>query len=132
MQYSAVVASDERIRIVIVEDNAVFREALELLLGLRGDLLVVASVSDGEEVVPVCREHNPNVALMDYRLPGLDGIEATRALKEACPSVAVVALTASANRDEMEALKEAGAVACLTKDQELEEIVEAIHRAAAA
>jgi len=126
------VAADERIRIVIIEDNAVFREALELLLGLRSDLIVVASVSDGEEAVPACREHDPNVALMDYRLPGLDGIEATRALKEACPSVAVVALTASANRDEMEALKEAGAVACLTKDQELEEIVEAIHRAAAA
>jgi DNA-binding NarL/FixJ family response regulator len=132
LQYSAVVTADERIRIVIVEDNAVFREALELLLGLRGDLHVVASVADGEEAVPACRLHNPNVALMDYRLPGLDGIEATRALKAACPSVAVVALTASANRDEMEALKEAGAVACLTKDQELEEIVEAIHRAAAA
>lgn len=132
MQYSRDVAADERIRIVIIEDNAVFREALELLLGLRSDLVVVASVSDGEEAVPACREHNPNVALMDYRLPGLDGIEATRALKEACPSVAVVALTASANRDEMEALKEAGAVACLTKDQELEEIVDAIHRAAAA
>ena len=125
-------AADERIRIVIIEDNAVFREALELLLGLRSDLVVVASVSDGEEAVPACREHNPNVALMDYRLPGLDGIEATRALKDACPNVAVVALTASANRDEMEALKEAGAVACLTKDQELEEIVDAIHRAAAA
>jgi two-component system response regulator DesR len=132
LQYSRVVAGDERIRIVIVEDNAVFREALELLLGLRSNLVVVASVSDGEEAVPACREHNPHVALMDYRLPGLDGIEATRALKEACPSVAVVALTASANRDEMEALKEAGAVACLTKDQELEEIVDAIHRAAAA
>jgi two-component system response regulator DesR len=126
------VAADKRIRIVIVEDNAVFREALELLLGLRSDLIVVASVSDGEEAVAVCRQHNPNVALMDYRLPGLDGIEATRALREACPTVQVVALTASANRDEMEALKEAGAVACLTKDQELEEIVAAIHRAAAA
>ena len=80
----------------------------------------------------MCRTHNPDVALMDYRLPGLDGIEATRELKRACPDVAVVALTASANREEMEALKEAGAVACLTKDQELEEIVEAIHRAAAA
>ena len=125
-------AADERIRIVIVEDNAVFREALELLLGLRSDLTVVASVSDGEEAVSVCRQHEPNVALMDYRLPGLDGIEATRELKRACPGVAVVALTASANREEMEALKAAGAVACLTKDQELEEIVEAIHRAAAA
>jgi DNA-binding NarL/FixJ family response regulator len=126
------VAADERIRIVIVEDNAVFREALELLLGLRSDLVVVGSVADGEEAVPMCRKHNPNVALMDYRLPGLDGIEATRELKRACPGVAVVALTASANREEMEALKQAGAVACLTKDQELEEIVEAIHRAAAA
>ena len=127
-----VVATGERIRIVIVEDNAVFREALELLLSMRSELIVVASVADGEEAVPACREHNPDVALMDYRLPGLDGIEATRALRDACPNVAVVALTASANRDEMEALKEAGAVACLTKDQELEEIVEAIHRAASA
>ena len=125
-------AAGERIRIVIVEDNAVFREALELLLGLRSDLLVVASVADGEEAVPVCREHNPNVALMDYRLPGLDGVEATRALRQACPEVAVVALTASANREEMKALKAAGAVACLTKDKELEEIVAAIHSAAAA
>jgi DNA-binding NarL/FixJ family response regulator len=126
------VATDKRIRIVIIEDNKIFREALELLLGLRSDLLVVASVSDGEEAVPACREHHPDVALMDYRLPGLDGIEATRALKAACPDVAVVALTASANREEMQALREAGAVACLTKDQELDEIVEAIHQAAAA
>ena len=124
--------ADDRIRIVIIEDNKVFREALELLLGLRSDLIVVASVADGEEAVPACREHHPHVALMDYRLPGLDGIEATRALKAACPDVAVVALTASANRDEMQALREAGAVACLTKDQELEEIVEAIQQAAVA
>ena len=79
------------IRIVIVEDNKVFREALELLLGLRNDIVVVASVADGEAAVPACREHEPQVALMDYRLPGLDGVEATRALKEACPRVAVVA-----------------------------------------
>ena len=122
---------DGPIRIVIVEDNKVFREALELLLGLRSELVVVASVSDGEEAVALCLEHHPDVALMDYRLPGLDGIEATRALKEACPDVAVVGLTASANREEMKALREAGAVACLTKDQELEEIVAAIHEAAA-
>ena len=124
--------ANDRIRIVIIEDNKVFREALELLLGLRSDLVVVAAVADGEDAVPACRKHNPDVALMDYRLPGLDGVEATRALKDACPSVAVVALTASANRQEMDALLEAGAVACLTKDQELEEIVQAIYRAAAA
>jgi DNA-binding NarL/FixJ family response regulator len=124
------VTDDRPIRIVIVEDNKVFREALELLLGLRTDLQVVATVADGEEAVPACKEHEPDVVLMDYRLPGLDGVEATRALKAACPHVAVVALTASANRAEMQALHEAGAVACLTKDQELEEIVDAIHRAA--
>ncbi len=90
-------SDDDPIRIVIVEDNKVFREALELLLGLRSDLLVVATVADGEEAVPACKLHKPQVALMDYRLPGLDGVEATRALKTACPGVAVVALTASAN-----------------------------------
>jgi DNA-binding NarL/FixJ family response regulator len=125
------VSEDDPIRIVIVEDNKVFREALELLLGLRSDLLVVASVADGEEAVATCTQHKPQVALMDYRLPGLDGIAATRALKAACPDVAVVALTASANREEMQALRDAGAVACLTKDQELEDIVRTIHEAAA-
>ena len=121
---------DERIRIVIVEDNKVFREALELLLGLRSDILVVGTISDGEEVVRTCKKLKPHVALMDYRLPGLDGVEATRALRDACPEVAVVALTASANREEMNALREAGAVATLTKDRELEEIVATIHEAA--
>ena len=67
---------------------------------------------------------------MDYRLPGLDGVQATAAVREACPDVAVVCLTASANTREVEALYEAGASACLTKDQELEDIVDAIKRAA--
>jgi DNA-binding NarL/FixJ family response regulator len=120
------------IRVVLVEDNKVFREALELLLGLRSDLDVVASVGDGTEAVPACREHQPDVVLMDYRLPGMDGVQATRAVLEACPSTAVVCLTASANLREMDALREAGAVACLTKDQELDDIVAAIHRAVGA
>jgi DNA-binding NarL/FixJ family response regulator len=118
------------IRIVLVEDNQVFREALELLLGLRSDVEVVASVADGAGAVPAVREHAPDVVLMDYRLPGLDGVQATAAVREACPDVAVVCLTASANGREVSALYEAGAVACLTKDQELDEIVAAIHTAA--
>jgi DNA-binding NarL/FixJ family response regulator len=118
------------VRIVLVEDNQVFREALELLLGLRSDVEVVASVGDGSGAVPACQEHAPEVILMDYRMPGLDGVQATAAVLEACPDVAVVCLTASANRREIDALYEAGAVACLTKDQELDEIVAAIHRAA--
>jgi DNA-binding NarL/FixJ family response regulator len=117
------------IRIVLVEDNQVFREALELLLGLQADIDVVASVGDGNQAVPVVHEHQPDVVLMDYRLPGLDGVQATRAVRDASPGVAVVCLTASANLREVDALYEAGAVACLSKDQELEEIVGAIRRA---
>jgi len=104
------------IRIVLVEDNHVFREALELLLGLQPDLEVVASVADGAEAVPAVREHSPDVVLMDYRLPGLDGVQATKAVRIAAPAVTVVCLTASANLREIDALYEAGAVACLTKD----------------
>jgi DNA-binding NarL/FixJ family response regulator len=120
----------EPIRIVLVEDNQVFREALELLLGLRSDVEVVAAVGDGTEAVPACRAYEPDVVLMDYRLPGLDGVQATAAVRAACPDTAVVCLTASANATEMEALLEAGAVRCLTKDQELDTIVAALREAA--
>jgi DNA-binding NarL/FixJ family response regulator len=119
------------IRILLVEDNQVFREALELLLGMRADLEVVASVGDGSEVVAAVERFKPQVVLMDYRLPGMDGVQATAVVREAHPDVAVVCLTASANAREIEALYAAGATACLTKDQELDEIVNALLEAAA-
>jgi DNA-binding NarL/FixJ family response regulator len=114
-----------------VEDNDVFREALELLLGMRSDVQVVGAVGDGAAAVSAAVEHRPDVVLMDYRLPGLDGIQATAQVVDAVPQVAVVALTASADDAEREALVEAGAVMCLNKDQELDEIVGAILQAAA-
>ena len=120
------------VRIVLVEDNDVFREALELLLGMRSDVQVVAAVGDGAAAVSAAIEHRPDVVLMDYRLPTLDGIQAKAQVVEAAPGVAVVALTASADDAEREALLEAGAVTCLNKDQELEEIVAAILHAATA
>jgi DNA-binding NarL/FixJ family response regulator len=120
----------EPVRVALVEDNEVFREALELLLGLRSDVEVVASVEDGTKVIELCRERSPDVVVMDYRLPALDGVQATRALREACPEVAVICLTASANAHEVDALFAAGVVACLTKDEPLDEIVSAIKNAA--
>jgi two-component system, NarL family, response regulator DesR len=119
------------IRILLVEDNQVFREALELLLGMRAEIEVVASVGDGGEVVAAVERHKPQVVLMDYRLPGMDGVQATAAVRALHPEVAVVCLTASANAREMEALYDAGAIACLTKDQELDDIVDALKKAAA-
>jgi DNA-binding NarL/FixJ family response regulator len=118
------------VRILLVEDNQVFRDALQLLLGMRADVDVVAAVADGSEALPAAEQHKPDVVLMDYRLPGMDGVQATRALKEAYPDLGVVVLTASANSREIEALYEAGATACLTKDQELETIVDTIRQAA--
>ena len=118
------------VRIVLVEDNEVFRDALELLLGLRSDVDVVASVGDGTQALPAVREHAPDVVLMDYRMPGLDGVQATARVRKEHPAVAVVCLTASRNEPELDALRDAGAVACLSKDQELDDIVEAIRAAA--
>jgi DNA-binding NarL/FixJ family response regulator len=120
----------EPIRVVLVEDNAVFREALELLLALRGEITVVGSVEDGADASEVVAKLRPDVVLMDYRLPGLDGVQATRAVLEACPETAVVCLTASANPREREALVEAGAVDCLQKDDGLDAIIAAIRNAA--
>lgn len=119
------------VRIVLVEDNEVFRDALELLLGMRDDVEIVASVGDGLAAVAAAKELRPDVVLMDYRMPALDGIQATAQIVAGVPEVAVVALTASADAAERDALVKAGAVACLMKDQELDEIVAAILRAAA-
>jgi len=120
------------VRVVLVEDNDVFRETLELLLGLRGDLDVVASVATGQEAIDVCAKLDPDVVLVDYRMPGLNGAQTTAEVLRASPRSRVLCLTASISREEMESLVEAGAVACLTKDEDLEQIVASIHSAAAA
>lgn len=122
-------AGPQPVRVLLVEDNDVFRQALILLLELQEGIEVVGAVSEGNGAVAACREHDPHVCVMDFRLPGMDGVETTLALTEACPDVAVVCLTASASPRELDALIAAGAVDCLRKDQPLEEIVAAIRNA---
>lgn len=114
---------------MIVEDNQAFRETLALLLPLREGIEVVATVAQGTEAIEACVRLEPDVALVDYRMPGLDGAETTRALRAAAPHTRVVCLTASVTGEEVEAVRAAGAVDCLTKDRSLDDIVAALRAA---
>jgi DNA-binding NarL/FixJ family response regulator len=118
------------IDVLLAEDNDVFRAALELTLGAEPEIRVVASVADGLSAATACEERCPDVVLLDYRLPGLDGVEATAAVRGVADA-AVVALTATADPAELDALLDAGAVRWLTKDSDVTEIVDAIREAAA-
>jgi DNA-binding NarL/FixJ family response regulator len=118
------------IRVLIVEDNQTFRETLNLLFDLRPEIQVVASVASGDEAPAACQEHEPDVVLMDYRMPGMNGAEATRAVLAACPGSRVICLTASITHREVEELARAGVVRCLTKDEGFDEIVAAVRDAA--
>lgn len=109
-----------------------FRETLELLFGLREEIDVVASVSMGNNAPMLVAELKPDVVLMDYRMPGLNGAEATRAVLDAYPATKVVCLSASVTAREVQEVLEAGAVACLTKDEDFDRLVAAVQAAAAA
>ena len=92
------------VRVVVAEDNDVFRDTLQLLLGLEDGIAVVGMAGDGEAVVELCVRLQPDVVLMDYRLPVLDGVEATAEVCRRAPGTAVVALTAEATNRERDAL----------------------------
>jgi len=117
------------IRILLVEDNDVYRSSLELLLGLQAGVEVVGGVADGAEAADACAATSADVVLMDFRLPGVDGAAATRAVLDRCPGVAVVCLTAEATEAEDEAVRAAGAAALVRKGGAIEELVEAVRGA---
>ena len=119
------------IRVLVVEDNATFRDTLRMLFELRPELEVVASVESGDEAPEACRTLRPDVVLMDYRMPGMNGAEATRAVLAACPAARVVCLTASVSRREIEELEASGVVRCVMKDDGFDAIVAAVAEAAA-
>jgi DNA-binding NarL/FixJ family response regulator len=120
----------EPIRILLVEDNDVYRGSLELLLGLEPGLEVAGAVADGAAAPGACAETRPDVVLMDFRLPGLDGAEATAAVLASCPGTAVVCLTAEATEEEDEAVRAAGATALVRKGGPVRELAAAIRAAA--
>jgi DNA-binding NarL/FixJ family response regulator len=124
--------SSSRVRVVLVEDNDTFRQTLELLFGMREEIDVVASVATGDEAAVICSSLVPDVVLMDYRMPGLNGAEATRAVLSACPSTRVVCLSASVTQQEIDDVRAAGAVACVTKDEDFDSLVATVREAAAA
>ena len=118
------------IRIFLVEDNDVYRASLELLLGLEEGIEVVGGVSDGASAAGACAESGADIVLMDFRLPGMDGADATATVLGACPRAAVVCLTAEATDAEDEAVRAAGASALVRKGGPISELVAAVRDAA--
>jgi DNA-binding NarL/FixJ family response regulator len=118
------------IRVVIADDHAVVRTGLAQLVETFDDVELVGAAANGEEAVALSGERAPDVVLMDLEMPVLDGIEATRRIREAHPDVAVVVLTSFSDRDRILAALDAGAAGYLLKDAEPAELAKAIEAAA--
>ncbi len=118
------------IRILIADDHLIIRQGLRLILETGNDFEIMAEASDGAEALELCAEHNPDVVLMDLRMPGMDGLTAIEKLHESQPDIAVVILT-TFNEDEMmlRGLK-AGARGYLLKDTSRTALFDTIRAAA--
>ena len=109
------------VRVVIADDHETYREGLARAIRRFGRLDLVGEAADGEEALEVVREASPDVALLDVRMPGLDGLEVARRLSE-LGGVDVVLLTGSATESLVEAAEAAGVRALLSKDLARDEI----------
>jgi DNA-binding NarL/FixJ family response regulator len=114
------------VRVLLADDQRLVRESVGTLLGLLEGIELVATAADGEQALALCAEHRPQVVLMDLRMPRLDGIEATRRLREEQPEVQVIALTTYADDDSVLGALRAGARGYLTKDASGQDIRNAI------
>jgi DNA-binding NarL/FixJ family response regulator len=119
------------IRLLIADDHPAYRRGLELMLVDAGDIEVVGEADTGVRAVELAASLAPDVILMDLRMPGLDGIEATRRLTRSGSTAAVVVLTMFEDDDSVFAAMRAGARGYLLKGAEQDEIVRAIRAAAA-
>jgi DNA-binding NarL/FixJ family response regulator len=123
------------IRVLLADDQRVVREGLGTLLGLLDGIELVATAADGEEALALAREHDPDVVLMDLRMPRCDGISAIRRLSERGERPRAIALTTFADDASVLGALRAGARGYLTKDAGAEQIraaVEAVARGEAA
>jgi two-component system, NarL family, response regulator DesR len=116
------------IRLLLADDQAMVRGALATLLGLEPDMEVVAEVGTGNEVVAAARTSNPDVALIDVEMPGLDGIAATAALHEALPGVRVLIVTTFGRPGFLRRALQAGASGFVVKDTPARQLAEAVRR----
>ncbi|HWB35534.1 MAG TPA: response regulator transcription factor, partial [Rugosimonospora sp.] len=119
------------IRVVVADDQAAVREGLVLLLDLLDDVTVVGSAADGEEALRLVAAYAPDVALMDLRMPRLDGVHATARIRAEHPGTQVVVLTTYAEDADILAALGAGALGYLTKDAGRVQIAHAVRAAAA-
>lgn len=115
------------IRVLLVDDHAVVREGTRQLLDREADIAVVGEASNGEEAVRLAQTLQPDVVVMDVRMPGIGGVEATRRIKQQQPGVEVLVLTAHDDDQYVFTLLEAGASGYLLKTAPVSELVKAIH-----
>lgn len=117
------------IRVLLVDDQALFREGLRTLLSVEPSVLVVGEAKDGQEALALVEQVHPSVVLMDLRMPGLDGVAATRRLRARFPRTQVLVLTTFDDDASIFEAVRAGAVGYLLKDASAETLVAAIHAA---
>lgn len=113
-------------RILIVDDHQIIREGLRLLIERQEDLCVVGEAENGRQALDQVRQTAPHILLMDVGMPDLNGMEATRRIREQFPAVRVIALTMHADRQYLQEMLTAGAAGYLLKDCASEELVNAL------
>ena len=116
------------IRVLIAEDHAVVRESLRVMLEMDAGVLVVGEAVDGQQAVDLTLQLKPDLVLMDVRMEGMDGVCATRRLREICPDTPVLILTGFGGDEILVKAVEAGARGFLLKDATATELKDAIHR----